>query len=497
MSLALHLPALLVVVPLAAAAVAFVVGPRSASWIALVTGALTTTLAAAMAWLVVTTGPVSYAIGGWGAPLGINLIADGTAAVFLVLVGVVGLAVTVFATGYFRPATADDPGPGHGMFWTLWLFMWASLNALFLTGDVFNVYVCLELLGLSAVALVTISEGAEPLRAGMRYMFASIFGAMTYLLGVALLYGAAGRLDMRQLAESLDHSVAAQTGLALMIAALLLKTALVPLHFWLPSAHAAAPAPVSAVLSALVVKGSFFVVLRLLLDVMPPGYLGDARVLLGVLGGAAIVWGSLQALFQQRLKLMVAYSTVAQVGYLFIIFPLAAAGGTVLPTALLGTLVHATSHGLAKAAMFLAAGMALKRYGHDRIADLAGAARRTPVLAATFALAGVTMMGLPPSGGFAAKWLLVGASLEAGQWWWALVVVVGGLLAAAYMFRVLAHFIADPGDRPGPVGNLKPLRTEWVPLGLAACASLLLFAVPLLTRLVESGTAMVGAGVIP
>ncbi len=497
MSLAVHLPAIVIVVPLLGACIAFIAGPRWAPWITAGTALATLAPVVALALRVVDSGPLLYEVGGWGAPLGINLVADGTAALFLSLVAVVGLAVTVYATGYFRAADIDHPGMGRGMFWTLWLFMWASLNALFLTGDVFNVYVCLELVGLSAVALVTMADGAEPLRAGMRYLFASLFGAMTYLLGVALLYGAVGVLDMRLLAESLGPSIAAQTGLALMVAALLLKTALVPLHFWLPTAHAAAPSPVSAVLSALVVKGSFFVILRLFLDVMPGGYLGHADFLLGVLGATAIVWGSLQALFQERLKLMVAYSTVAQVGYLFIVFPLASAGGAVLTTAFLGTLVHAVSHGLAKAAMFLAAGIVLKRFGHDRIPDLVGAARRVPVLVATFALAGVTMMGLPPSGGFGAKWLLISAALDAGAWWWAAVVVLGGLLAAAYMFRVLAYFLSDSGERPEPVGPTKPIRTEWVPLALAAASFLLLFAIPVLTRLAESGTVLLRAGVMP
>jgi multicomponent Na+:H+ antiporter subunit D len=450
-----------------------------------------------VAWLgvrVLDSGALRYDVGGWGEPLGIALVVDGPAAVFLGLTAFVCCAVTFYASGYLAPATEQDEGLGHGQFWTLWLFMWASLNALFMTGDIFNVYVCLELVGLAAVALVSLAEEPKALRAGIRYLFASILGAMTYLLGVALVYSATGVLDMGLLMSTLQPSVAAQTGIALMVAALLLKTALVPVHFWLPAAHSAAPSPVSAALSALVIKGSFFVLLRLLLDVMPTGFLGDADVLLGILGAAAIIWGSVQALAQRRLKLLIAYSTVAQIGYLFIIFPLAHAGGAVLSSALLGTLVQAVSHGLAKASMFLAAGMVLRRFGHDRIGDLAGAARRTPALAATFALAGVTMTGLPPSGGFAAKWLLVSASIEAGDWWWAVVVVAGGLLAAAYTFRLLEIFMADPGDRPEPSAAPHPVRTEWLPLGLAVASFLVLPAVPILTRLVDAGSLLLRAG---
>lgn len=498
MSLVAHLPVIVIMMPLIGASIAFVAGPRRAPLVTVATAVLTI---APVAWLgawVLAEGPTRYEIGGWGGPLGIVLVADGLSAAFLGLVAIVGLGVTLYATGYYRVATGSRPGPGHGLYWTLWLFMWSSLNALLLTGDVFNVYVCLELVGLSAVALVTLAEGAEPLRAAMRYLFASILGAMTYLLGVALLYAATGVLDMRMLADSLGPSVAAETGLALMVAALLLKTALVPMHFWLPTAHAAAPSPVSAALSALVVKGSFFVTLRLFLDVMPAGYLGGADVLIGVLGAVAIVWGSIQALLQERIKLLVAYSTVAQVGYLFLLFPLARHGGEVLSAALLGVLVHALAHAFAKSSMFLAAGVTLKRFGHDRIADLPGTVRRAPVIAATFALAGVTMMGLPPSGGFGAKWLIASAALASGEWWWAAVVLVGGLLASAYMFRLLAVFMAVPGGRPLPVGGVRTLRTEWVPLALAAASFLLVLAVPLVTRLAEASAVVAQAGgVVP
>ncbi|MDZ4167992.1 MAG: proton-conducting transporter membrane subunit, partial [Coriobacteriia bacterium] len=373
MDLATQLPALLVAAPLAGAAVSFVAGRRRAPHVAIITAAAIVALAAALVARVLEGGPFTYQVGGWGAPIGIDLVADGASALFIALAAVVGLVVTLYATAYFR--TADETKYGHGLYWTLWLFMWTSLNALFLTGDVFNVYVCLELVGISAVALVTIGGGAEALRAGARYLFASMLGAMTYLLGVALLYAATGRLDMLDLRMALTPDVTAATGLALMIAALVLKTALVPAHFWLPAAHGSAPSPVSAALSALVVKGSYFVILRLMLVVMPPGYLPGADIVLGVLGAAAIVWGSVQALLQTRIKQLVAYSTVAQIGYLFIVFPLARAGGDVLALAVTGVLVHAVSHGLAKGALFLAAGSLMTRFGHDRIADMGGAAR--------------------------------------------------------------------------------------------------------------------------
>lgn len=488
-----QLPALLVVAPLAGAAVSFVAGRRRAPHVAITTAAVIVALAAALVAHVLQAGPFVYRIGGWGAPIGIDLVADGASALFVALTAAVGLVVTLYATAYFR--TVDETKYGHGLYWTLWLFMWTSLNALFLTGDVFNVYVCLELVGISAVTLVTIGGGAEALRAGARYLFASMLAAMTYLLGVALLYAATGRLDMLDLRVTLAPDVTAATGLALMIAALVLKTALVPAHFWLPAAHGSAPSPVSAALSALVVKGSYFVILRLMLLVMPPGYLPGADIVLGVLGAVAIVWGSVQALLQTRIKQLVAYSTVAQIGYLFIVFPLARAGGDVLALAVTGVLVHAVSHGLAKGGLFLAAGSLMTRFGHDRIADMSGAARSAPTLTFSIALTGLVMMGLPPTGGFGGKWLLVSSAITAGQWWWAAVLVSGGLLAAAYMFRLLIVLLSgEPAELQPSKG---PIRTEWLPLALGAAAALLVFAVPFIGRLAAASNILMIAGITP
>jgi formate hydrogenlyase subunit 3/multisubunit Na+/H+ antiporter MnhD subunit len=493
-NLAEHAPALLVMAPLAGAAVAFVVGRRWAAGVGVAAAAVTALLAAVLACDVLARGPRRYELGGWGAPLGIDLVADGMAAAFVLLAAAIGVAVTVYATGYFGGRLGANER-GQTFFWPLWLFMWTALNGLLLTGDVFNVYVCLELVGMAAVALVALAEGERALKAALRYLFASILAAMTYLMGVALLYAAAGSLDMETLRMGGSWGAAAATGAAFMVAALVLKTALVPAHFWLPPAHSAAPTPVSAVLSGLVVKGSYVVLLRLVFDTAPAGALGSLPLLLGVLGAVAVVWGSVQALAQSRMKLLVAYSTVAQVGYLFFVFPLAAASTAALATALTGTLVHALSHGLAKAAMFLAAGGMIARFGHDRIAEMSGAARRTPTLALAFALAGVTMTGLPPSGGFAAKWLLVSAALEAGAWWWAAIIVAGGLLAAVYVFRALQVFIAE-GD-PEVHAAAAPVRAEWVPLALAGASVVLSLAVPLVTRLAETSSALVRAGVTP
>jgi formate hydrogenlyase subunit 3/multisubunit Na+/H+ antiporter MnhD subunit len=195
----------------------------------------------------VGTGAARYPIGGWDAPLGIVLTADGLSLLMLLMTAAVGLAVSLYAPGYFRGKTRQLAD-----FWPLWLFLWAGLNGLYLSGDLFNLYVTLELVGLASVALAALAGGADALTGAMRYLLVSLVASLFYLLGVVLLYHGYGSLDIVFLAELVTPSPPLWAALGLITAGLLLKTALFPLHFWLPPAHASAAAPVSALLSALV-----------------------------------------------------------------------------------------------------------------------------------------------------------------------------------------------------------------------------------------------------
>jgi formate hydrogenlyase subunit 3/multisubunit Na+/H+ antiporter MnhD subunit len=266
---------------------------------------------------------------------------------------------------------------------------------------------------------------------------------------------------------------------ALMTVGLLAKTALFPLHLWLPPAHAGAPSAASAVLSALVVKGSFFIVVRLWFDVMPalPG--AAAGQFIATLGAGAILFGSILALRQQRLKLLIAYSTLAQIGYLFLMFPLAfdpASAKLASSGALAGGMVQAMSHATAKAAMFMAAGLIYAALGHDRIAGLAGIGRALPIGVLAFALGGIALIGVPPSGAYLAKALLLQAASETAQWWWDMVIQAGGALTSGYVLVVLVHALAPAAE---PVAVHVPISRfgEAAALVLALC-SLLLGLVP-------------------
>ena len=314
---------LAVLVPFVGALAGLVLG-RHAQRVALVTLLPGLGLAIAIGDALVRSGDtVVYLLGGWAPPLGVALRADGLASVMLVTTAVVICGIGVYARADFGTPPGVSEARGPLVFWTLLLAVWGSLNLVFVSGDLFTLYVALEILTFAGVPLVCLDGRAETLRAALRYLLFALLGSMLYLLGGVLLYGSYGTLDIPLLAMRVRPEVAAWVAAALMTVGLLAKTALFPLHLWLPPAHAGAPAAASAVLSALVIKGSFFLVVRLWFDAMPGVVTLPSAQLLAALGAAAILFGSVVALRQARLKLLIAYSTVAQIGYLFLMFPLA------------------------------------------------------------------------------------------------------------------------------------------------------------------------------
>ncbi len=458
--------------PVAALLLAVAGGARFAARVGVLALPAGLAIAVAVALAVAQQGAVGYHVGGWAPPLGIALRADALSAAMLVATAIVASGAGLYALSDF--GTPRDPAAGRQTlgFWVSLLGAWAALNLAFVGRDLFNLYVALELLTFAAVPMVCLDGRASTLQAALRYLLYALVGSILYLLGAVLLYGAYGTLDMALLARAVRPEPAAWAAAALMTAGLLAKTALFPLHLWLPPAHAGAPPAASAVLSALVVKGSFFIALRLWFDAMPELASAAAMQFIGLLGAGAILYGSALALRQSRLKLLVAYSTVAQIGYLFLVFPLAfdaTAGRLAAGTALAGGLLQAVSHAFAKAAMFMAAGLMAVALGHDRIAGLGGLARARPISVLAFALAGVSLVGLPPSGGFAAKWMLLSAAVETGQWWWALVIVLGGLLTGAYLVLVLMRALEAPAAEAAPARPVASWR-EAVPLALALLA---------------------------
>ncbi|SIO54685.1 multisubunit sodium/proton antiporter, MrpD subunit [Rhodovulum sp. ES.010] len=435
---------LAILLPLFGAIAAFLL-PRGAPGIGLGTVVATAAAIAAVGHAVVQAGAVSVPLGGWGAPLGIELRADGLALAMLGLTALIALAVGLGALAAFagKDGPADDPGAeGQPMsrqrafFWPLCLLLLTGMNGVYLSADLFNLYVMLEVISLAAVGLAVLGGTVAALRAGLAYMYASLLGALMMLLGVGFVYLQTGRLDFAGLADA-QPSVALSAAFALLLVGLALKAALFPLHFWLPEAHANATAPASALLSALVVKAGLYILLRL----AEAGPFPDETLLtlLGVLGTGAVLWGGIQALRADRLKLLVAWSTVAQMGLIFI--ALARAGPEGLSESWRAATLLILAHGIAKAAMFLAAGRIKDVIGHDRISELDRSAVRPALAQLAFALAAISLIGLPPSLGFIGKWSLMEGAMMAGNWHWVAVTMAGTLLSVAYFTRALTGFL--------------------------------------------------------
>ncbi len=490
-----------VLLPLLASAVSVLLGHRARRGLGVLTAAVVTVLCMVVLREAVSGETAELVLGGYAAPLGIHLRADGLSVLFLALAAVVGTVVTVYAammpvsTGQRIVTSAaegtPDAGrwqPSHPGFWPLWLGCWAGLNAVFVSGDLFNTYVGLELVGLSAVALVALG-GRSSWTSALRYLFVAVLGSLLFLIGIGLLLSATGTLDWSQAGERLEETpeahAAAVFALCLMSVGLGLKLALMPMHRWLIPAHAGAPGAVSPLLSALVIKAALFVLLRVWLWVMPleatspegtvaPGVTDAVTVLAWILGGmgaAAVLLGSVMALRQDRLKPLVAYSTVAQVGYWFLFLPLlldpeagalegqpgtTLADDAVLSGAFGGSVALALGHGIAKAGLFLAAGLLKDLYGTDEMERLRGAGRNHPMLIMAMGLCAVGLIGLPVSLGFTGKWQLATSAVAAEHWWLVAVLVLGTLLSAGYMLRAVAPLLLQPSDDSGVSAVLSP-----------------------------------------
>ena len=478
MTLDLDMMMMAIFLPLFGAIAAFIL-PRAAALVGLVTLALTTGAVIALGLEVRQSGAVVLPLGGWGAPLGIDLRADGLSVAMLALTSAVGFLVSIAALDALKGA---DQARERQYFWPLWLLLLTGINGVYLSTDIFNLYVMIEVIALAAVGLTVLSATRAAVQAGLEYMYASILGALLFLMGVGFIYLQIGRLDFAGLMGA-EPTAALIAAVALMFVGLALKTALFPLHFWLPAAHANATAPASALLSGLVVKAALYIVLRLAQYMPFPSE--TLLTLVGLMGAGAVIWGGIQALRAERLKLLVAWSTVAQIGLIFVAF--ARAGEVGLTESWKAAALLILAHGIAKAAMFLAAGRIKDEIGHDVIRDLDRAPVRPTLAQFTFALAAISLIGLPPSLGFIGKWSLMEGALVAGYWHWVAVTMLGTLLSVAYFSRVLSAFLRFDRIRTPVAEHQGWALADAAPLTLALTAiGLGLMAAPIL-RFIEIG----------
>lgn len=438
------LPVLLFLIPFVAALVIAAAGPFVARWavhgIALT--ALTATAGVAIAAVprVLAHGALRSELGGWPPPIGIELVLDPLSAFVAVLVAVVALVVVA---GTVRQVQEELPGR-EPTFLALSLMLVAGLLGITVTGDLFNLFVHIEVASLSAYALVAAGSRGAP-RAGLRYLIIGSFGASLYLAGVGFLYGATGTLNIADIATRLGSAEPrlVLVGGLLIVIGLSVKMALYPLHLWMPSAYARGPSVSASLMAPLVTKVSVYAVLRLMFWVF--GDTAAQGVLLEMLawvGAAAIVVGGAMAFVQSDLRRLLAYSSVGQMGIVVLGIGLANT------PSLTGAVLHIANDALVKGALFLAAGVALLRFGVRKVSDLDRLRGRAPWTSAAITVAGLSLVGVPPLGGFFGKWYVLNGALQDGRWPLVVALVVGSLASIGYVFRMIErlYFAPPPAD---------------------------------------------------
>ena len=438
-----HLPALQVVIPLLAAPVCFLLGrQRMLAWLLSTLVAWCTFAVSIALWIQVRDGEaIGYAFGGWDAPWGIEYIVDRLNV--LVLLIVAGIAAVVLP--YARTSIEQEVPPDHqSLFYTSLLLCLAGLLGITITGDAFNLFVFLEISSLSTYTLISLGRDRRALTASFQYLIMGTIGATFILIGVGILYMLTGTLNMADLAlrlKGLEGSRALQTAYSFLIIGVGLKLAMFPLHLWLPNAYAYAPSAVSALIAATSTKVAVYVMVRFLFTIFGPAFSFGAmqiQLLFVPVGLIAALFTSIVALFQHDIKRMLAYSSVAQIGYMLVGIGLANVTG------LTAALLHVFNHALMKGALFLALGAVCFRIGNTRIDRIAGLGRQMPWTMAAFVAGGLSLIGVPLTAGFISKWYLILAAVERG--WWPIIVVVllSSLIALMYIWRVVEVVYLKP-----------------------------------------------------
>ena len=463
-----QLPVLQVVLPLLAAPLCLILRRPRLAW-AIATGVTWVLLAIALALLgrVLETGTIHYLLGDWAAPWGIEYRIDTVSAFVLVLVTTIGSVVMPYARASVE---AEIPEPRIYLFYCLYLLNLAGLLGIAITGDVFNLFVFLEISSLSSYVLISLGQDRRALTAAYRYLVMGTIGATFYVIGVGMMYMMTGTLNMVDLATILPAVADSRTimvALAFLTVGISLKLALFPLHMWLPNAYTYAPSAVTVFLAATGTKVAVYALIRILFTVfggVDVFAIGGVQEILIVLASTAMVGASAVAIYQTDIKRMLAYSSVAQIGYIVLGISLASVIG------LTGGIVHLFNHALMKAALFMAMGCIFMRIGSTSITNMEGIAKRMPLTMAAFVAGGLSMIGVPLTVGFVSKWYLIQAVLEKGWWPLVVVILVSSLFAIIYVWRVVEVAYFRPPPKGGQDVTEAPLMML-VPLGVMIAAT--------------------------
>ncbi len=400
-----------------------------------------------LAGSVVSQGSIVYQMENWAAPFGITLVIDSLSLFLSMLFALIFLLVITFSYRYIKERRTK--------YYSLLCLTLAGIMGILTTGDLFNMFVYMEVMSVASYALVAFQKDRPALEAGMKYLIIGSLGTSLILLGIAFLYGLTGTLNIADLASKMSqvHSPAAGMAMALLIAGFSIKAGLVPFHTWLPDAHPAAPSPVSAVLSGILIKTGIYAIARVGFVVMSsPAVLMDTLL---VLGSVSMLLGSVLALVQTNLKRLLAYSSISQMGFIALSIGL----GT--PLGIAGGLLHIVNHALIKGLLFLCAAFVVYQAKTDNIYEISGNFKFHPVVSYSFLIGGLSLVGLPLFNGFISKWMIYIATLESYPFL-TILALMATVLTLAYIlkaFYVIFLGNTEPGvdDRKMPLSMMVPM----------------------------------------
>ena len=462
-----NLPALQVIVSLLAAPLCALLPAGRLPWLLALSASIISLLIAGTLLHQVWDGAViSYALGGWTPPIGIEYRIDVINAFVLLMVAGIGTLVMLFA---YASVNSEIPRKRQPLFYAAYLLCLAGLLGIVATGDAFNVFVFLEISSLSTYTLIALGKDRRALTASYQYLIMGTIGATFILIGIGLLYAMTGTLNMADLATRIPAVTTTRTvqaAFAFLTVGISLKLALFPLHLWLPNAYAYAPSAVTAFLAATATKVAVYLLLRFFFTIFGNDFSFGSmhlHMVLLPLALAAILAASTVAIFQNNVKRLLAYSSIAQIGYMILGIAFASVTGVT------AGILHLFNHALMKGALFLALACVVYRIGSCQIGAMAGLGKRMPWTMGAFVAGGLSLIGVPLTVGFISKWYLILGALERGWWWIAALVLIGSLLAVIYIWRVVetAYF------KPAPEGQTE--RCE-APLGLLIPMWLLVLA---------------------
>ncbi len=468
MSLQQHLPVLLVVLPLLSAPLTVLLRNRTlafgvvcaASWVGLVISILI--------WQQVqVSGTISYEIGSWAPPLGIEYRVDQLSAFVLVLVS----AIAALVVPYSRASIETEvPTEQHYLFYTMFALCLTGLLGITITGDAFNIFVFLEVSSLATYVLIALGQNRRALLASYQYLIMGTIGATLLVIGIGFLYLMTGSLNLVDISNRLGDLNASRpvlVALAFITVGVSLKLALFPLHQWLPNAYTYAPSSVSSFLAATATKVAIYVLLRFYFSVFDHTIIFGALPLQAILMALALAGmfaASTIAIFQSDLRRLFAFSSVGQVGYIILGMALNSVNGVT------SSVLHLFNHGITKGAIFMLLGIVSLRLGGVQLSQLNGLAKRMPLTSFAIVVCGLSLIGVPGTAGFISKWYLLLAALEQNLWWLAFLIVASSLLAIMYVWRfVEVAYLQDPPADAPPV-SAPPLMTA-VPTGLLVLAT--------------------------